>query len=64
MLAALYQAPFTISIGGSVALTTKGGLAVRFGTGLRRYLPGDALRYVAFACCLVMSVLSALKIHF
>lgn len=63
MLAAQYHAPFTIWIGGSMALATKGALAVLFGTGLRRYLPGNGLRYGAFACCLVMSVLSALKIH-
>jgi putative Ca2+/H+ antiporter (TMEM165/GDT1 family) len=63
MLAAQYHAPITIWFGGSLALATKGALAVLFGTGLRRYLPGNALRYGAFACCLVMSVLSALKIH-
>jgi putative Ca2+/H+ antiporter (TMEM165/GDT1 family) len=63
MLAAQYHAPFTIWFSGSLALATKGAFAVLFGTGLRRYLPGNALRYGAFACCLVMSVLSALKIH-
>jgi putative Ca2+/H+ antiporter (TMEM165/GDT1 family) len=63
MLAAQSHALFTIWIGGSLALATKGALAVIFGAGLRRYLPGNALRYGAFACCLVMSILSALKIH-
>jgi Ca2+/H+ antiporter, TMEM165/GDT1 family len=63
MLTAQSHAPFTIWLGGTLALATKGALAVVFGIGLRRHLPHNALRYAAFACCLVMSVLSALRIH-
>jgi putative Ca2+/H+ antiporter (TMEM165/GDT1 family) len=63
MLAARSHAPFTIWLGGTLALTTKGALALVFGVGLRRYLPGNALRYGAIACCLVMSILSALRIQ-
>jgi putative Ca2+/H+ antiporter (TMEM165/GDT1 family) len=62
MLTARSHAPFTIWLGGTLALVTKGALALAFGIGLRRHLPRNALRYGAFACCLVMSILSALRI--
>lgn len=62
LLTAQSQAPFTIWLGGTLALATKGALAVIFGIGLRRHLPRNVLRYGAFASCLVMSVLSALRI--
>jgi putative Ca2+/H+ antiporter (TMEM165/GDT1 family) len=63
MLTAQSHAPFTVWLGGTFALAAKGALAVVFGIGLRRHLPQNALRYGAFACCLLMSVLSALRIH-
>jgi putative Ca2+/H+ antiporter (TMEM165/GDT1 family) len=63
MLTARSHAPFTIWVGGTLALTAKGVLALIFGVGLRRHLPRNALRYGAFVCCLLMSILSALRIR-
>ena len=63
MLTAQSRAPLTIWLGGTLALAVKGALALVFGVGLRRHLPRNALRYGAFACCLLMGILSALKIR-
>ena len=63
MLTAQSGAPLTIWFGGTLALTVKGALAVVCGVGLRRHLPRNVLRYGAFACCLLMGILSALKIR-
>jgi putative Ca2+/H+ antiporter (TMEM165/GDT1 family) len=63
MLTAKSHAPVLIWIGGTLALATKGGLALVFGIGLRRHLPRNALRYAALSCCLLMSILSVLRMR-
>lgn len=62
LLAARHQAPITIWFAATLALVVKGMLALSLGIGLRQYLPRPALRCGAFALCLVMSILSALRV--
>jgi len=62
MLSARHQAPLVIWFGATLALITKGTLALSLGVGLRRYLPLKVLRYGAFTLCLTMSILSALRV--
>jgi putative Ca2+/H+ antiporter (TMEM165/GDT1 family) len=62
MLAARHQAPVAIWFAATLALVAKGVLALSLGIGLRRYLPRRVLRCGAFALCLTMSVLSALRV--
>lgn len=61
-LVASYHAPFVIWVGATAAMITKGLLAVTLGVGLRQRIPQSGLRYGAFAMCLVMGILAALRI--
>ncbi len=62
-LAARYQSPLTVWLGATLALVVKGILALTLGMGLRKALPREALRYGAFALCLLMGILAALRIE-
>ncbi len=57
-LVARYQAPLWIWLGATLALTAKAVLAVTVGVGLRRYCPQHLLRYVAFALCGTIGIIS------
>jgi Ca2+/H+ antiporter, TMEM165/GDT1 family len=61
-LAARYQAPFVVWLGATLALITKGVLALTLGAGLCRRLPQNVLRYSALGLCFMMGILSLLKI--
>jgi putative Ca2+/H+ antiporter (TMEM165/GDT1 family) len=61
-LVASYHAPFIIWVGATAAMMTKGLLAVTLGVGLRQRIPQSGLRYGAFAMCVVMGILAALRI--
>jgi putative Ca2+/H+ antiporter (TMEM165/GDT1 family) len=61
-LAARYQAPLIVWLGATAALLTKALLALTLGVKLRARIPPRPLRYVACAMCLLMGVLSILKI--
>ena len=61
-LAARYHHLFIIWLAATLAMTTKGTLAIAFGVGLRRYVPQRALKYAALCLCLVMGILSILRI--
>lgn len=57
-LAARYHAPAAVWLGATLALVTKGALAITLGVGLRRVVPTHYLRRAAIAICLVMGVVS------
>jgi Ca2+/H+ antiporter, TMEM165/GDT1 family len=61
-LAARFHDPFVVWLGATLALMTKGLLALTLGVGLTRRLPRNVLRYGALALCLTMGVLSLLRI--
>jgi len=58
-LVARYDAPFVIWLGATVALVTKGLLAITLGVGLRKRIPPHWLRYGAVAMCLTLGILAA-----
>ena len=60
-LAARYHAPLTVWLAATLALTTKGALALALGVGLRRRVRRSVLRYAAMTLCITMGVLSALR---
>jgi Ca2+/H+ antiporter, TMEM165/GDT1 family len=62
-LEAHYRAPVVVWSAATLALCTKGLLALAFGRTLRRFLPQRPLRYLAVAVCLVMAVAAALRIE-
>lgn len=57
-LAARSQAPGVVWAGATLALVTKGILALTLGLGLRRYVPRTSLRRGAIALCVLLSGLS------
>jgi len=61
-LSARYQAPLVVWLGATLALITKGILALTLGAGLCRRLPQNVLRYSALGLCFMMGILSLLKI--
>ena len=61
-LAAHYHAPIIVWLGATLALMTKGVLALTLGASLCRRLPQNILRYGALSLCLMMGILSLLKI--
>jgi putative Ca2+/H+ antiporter (TMEM165/GDT1 family) len=61
-LAARYQAPLVIWLGATLALMTKGILAMTLGLGLRNRLPKNTLRFVSVSLCLTMGIISALRL--
>jgi putative Ca2+/H+ antiporter (TMEM165/GDT1 family) len=62
-LAAHYDAPLLVWIAATCAMLTKGAFAIALGTGLRRYLPRERVRYVAVAVCVVMAILTLTGVH-
>ncbi len=61
-LAARYHAPLTVWCGATLAMTTKGALALTLGLTLGRRLPRRGLRYAAIAMCLLLGCLAAFRI--
>jgi putative Ca2+/H+ antiporter (TMEM165/GDT1 family) len=61
-LAASYRQPLVVWLAATLAMMSKGAVAITVGVGLRRYVPARALRYGAFGLCLTMGVLAALRI--
>ncbi len=57
-MVAHFHVPFATWLGGTLAMTTKGVLAMTVGTRLRHRLPMQALRSVAFAACAILGVLT------
>jgi putative Ca2+/H+ antiporter (TMEM165/GDT1 family) len=57
-LSARYQVPFLIWGAGTLALMTKGLLAVGVGKGLRHYFPSVTVRPFAVAVAVVLGILS------
>lgn len=62
MLTARHQAPVVIWFAATLALVAKGILALSLGVTLRRHLPREFLRGAAFALCLTMGILCALRV--
>jgi putative Ca2+/H+ antiporter (TMEM165/GDT1 family) len=58
-LTARYQVPLIVWLAATLALVTKGLLALALGRGLRKYIPLHMLRPVAASVCLIMGVISA-----
>lgn len=61
-LAAAYQAPFTVWLAATLAMVTKGILAITLGRGLRKRVSEKLLRYASIGLCLALGILSALRI--
>lgn len=61
-LTAQYKAPMTVWLGATLALITKGILAITLGIALRRYFPQKILRYAAATMCICMGVVSIWQI--
>jgi Ca2+/H+ antiporter, TMEM165/GDT1 family len=59
-LTARYQLPMIIWVGATLALMTKGLLAMLLGRGLRRYLPNHVLRPLSITLCVVLAIISAI----
>ena len=57
-LTARYDAPTLVWLAASMALATKGALALALGIGLRRYAPRPLVRRTSIALCVVMGVLA------
>jgi Ca2+/H+ antiporter, TMEM165/GDT1 family len=62
-LAIRYHAFFMVWLGATLALITKGILAMTVGMTLRRYLPAQLLRYGAISLCLLMGVFAGLRVE-
>jgi putative Ca2+/H+ antiporter (TMEM165/GDT1 family) len=62
LLVTRYQAPVVVWLGATLALTTKGILAIALGVKLRRRVPKHILRPVSVAICLIMGVVSAVNL--
>lgn len=58
-LTARYHAPMLVWIGATLALITKGVLAMVIGSGLRRRVPLHILRPVSAILCVILGVISA-----
>ena len=58
-LAARYQAPGVVWYSATLALMTKGALAVTLGLGLRKSVPKNILRPIAVTVCVLMGFVSA-----
>jgi Ca2+/H+ antiporter, TMEM165/GDT1 family len=57
-MVAHFHVPFATWLGGTLAMSTKGVLAMTIGARLRDRLPTHALRSVAFAACAILGVLT------
>ena len=62
-VAAQYHAPFTVWAAATLAMSTKGLLAIILGVGLRRHVSQHLLRRVALCLYVVMGIVSAASIH-
>ena len=60
-LTARYQAPLVVFLGGTMALVTKGMLALTLGFSLRRRVPISILRPVSAILCVILGVISAVS---
>ncbi len=63
-LTARYGAPLVVWTGATLALVTKGLLAVLLGRGLRNRIPLYMLRPVSAGLCVIMGIISALWLMF
>jgi Ca2+/H+ antiporter, TMEM165/GDT1 family len=63
-LAIRYHAYLAVWLGATLALITKGLLAMTVGMTLRRYVPAQRLRYGAISLCLLMGLTAALRVEF
>ncbi len=61
-LVARFHAPLVVWLGATLALSTKGALAVTLGVALKKRVPSHVLRYAAVTMCVVMGVLSAFRV--
>jgi putative Ca2+/H+ antiporter (TMEM165/GDT1 family) len=59
-LTARYQLPLLVWLGATLALITKGLLALTLGRSLRKRIPQNWLRPVSVSLCLIMGVVSAI----
>jgi putative Ca2+/H+ antiporter (TMEM165/GDT1 family) len=57
-LAASSDAPGIVWLGGTLALCTKGALAMTLGVSLRRHVPDRLVRTISSLCCLVLGLVS------
>lgn len=62
-LAIRYHAYFLVWLGATLALVTKGVLAMTVGMTLRRCVPAQLLRYGAISVCLLMGLIAALRVE-
>jgi putative Ca2+/H+ antiporter (TMEM165/GDT1 family) len=60
-LTARYQVPLVIWLGATLALMTKGLLALTLGFGLRKHIPQRILRPISAGLCLIMGIVSAIE---
>lgn len=63
VLAARYQAPLIVWVGGTLAMVTKAILAITVGIPLRNRLPEGILRYCGVSLLFSLGVLSLLRLH-
>lgn len=61
-LTARFGHPLLVWSGVTAAMMTKGAVAIAIGATLRRRVPEERLRYVAFGLCLLMAVLAATRV--
>ncbi|MGH9931819.1 MAG: TMEM165/GDT1 family protein [Pyrinomonadaceae bacterium] len=60
-LTARYRMPLLVWLGATLALVTKGLLALLLGRGLRKHIPLQMLRPISASLCLLMGVISAIE---
>lgn len=60
-LSARYRLPLVVWLGATLALITKGLLALAIGRGLRNRIPLSVLRPVCASLCVVMGIVSAIE---
>jgi putative Ca2+/H+ antiporter (TMEM165/GDT1 family) len=63
-LAAHYHAPLVVWLGATLALMTKGALAITIGLGLQKLVPIRVLRALAVTVCAIMGVISIFSLLF
>jgi putative Ca2+/H+ antiporter (TMEM165/GDT1 family) len=61
-LTATYHQPFTVWLGATLAMVTKGSLAMMVGASLKTRIPQKAFRYAAVSICLTFGALAAFRI--
>jgi putative Ca2+/H+ antiporter (TMEM165/GDT1 family) len=61
-LTAQHRLPLVIWAGATLALATKGLLAITLGIGLKKFLPQDFLRVVSVGLCLALGLVSTLQL--